>query len=700
MRATGRSGPAPSAQLRRGPARRAIEAVYRKNRLPNYGVFDEVRYFEPGSGSLVIDVDGVPVGVTICEDVWEPGPPALDEAEAGARLIVNPSGSPYLRGKGADRERMFAERARAYGVPLAFCNLVGGQDELVFDGHSFVVDAGGGIVARAKQFEPDLLVWDLADGPGRIETPLGDHDEVYAALVLGVRDYARKNGFERALVGLSGGVDSALVAQIAADALGPDRLTCVVMPSPHSSAETQADARAIAANLGAECVELEIEPAMAAYEGDSERPLACRGSRGREHPGASSRQPADGALQRFGALVLATGNKSEMSVGYATLYGDMAGGLAVLKDVPKQLVYELVTHRNARDDAAIRAGIGALASPVGRAAPRSARRGLPAALRGAGPGPPGLRGARRGTRRPRDGRGFGRARERGHRPRRPRRVQAPPGAAGDPDHEQGVWARPTPADHQPVRWLMAARGIFVAPFDELADPRVIAELAASAESAGWDGFFVWDHVAYRAPTQAVADPWVALSAIACATERMRIGPLVTPLSRRRVHKVARETATLDLLSDGRLTLRRGLGSDNNGELEPFGEVVDPRERAQLLDEGLEALTGYWAGVFEPTPAQSPDPSVGRRSLAQAAPARACRALGRLLSDRAAGPRCARRGWPMAYASCAATSTATTSSSTCRPEPTRRRGRRRVRHGVSPSSVRPRRAKRSPQRSKI
>ncbi len=329
-----------------------IEAVYRKNRLPNYGVFDEVRYFEPGSGSLVIDVDGVPLGVTICEDVWEPGPPALDEAEAGARLIVNLSGSPYLRGKGADRERMFAERARAYGVPLAFCNLVGGQDELVFDGHSFVVDAGGEIVARGKQFEPDLLVWDLADGPGRIETPLGDHDEVYAALVLGVRDYARKNGFERALVGLSGGVDSALVAQIAADALGPGRLTCVVMPSPHSSAETQADARAIAANLGAECIELEIEPAMAAYEailGDHWRAEGVAA----ENIQARVRGSLLMALSNdSGALVLATGNKSEMSVGYATLYGDMAGGLAVLKDVPKQLVYELVTHRNARDGAA------------------------------------------------------------------------------------------------------------------------------------------------------------------------------------------------------------------------------------------------------------------------------------------------------------------------------------------------------------
>ncbi len=153
--------------------------------------------------------------------------------------------------------------------------------------------------------------------------------------------------------------------------------------------------------------------------------------------------------------------------------------------------------------------------------------------------------------------------------------------------------------------MAARRGIFVAPFDELADPRVIAELAQDAEAAGWDGFFLWDHVRYRAPTRAVGDPWIALSAIACATERIRIGPLVTPLSRRRVHKVARETATLDLLSVGRLTLGVGLGSDNNGELEPFGEVVDPRERARLLDEGLQALSGYWGGEFEPVPVQHP-----------------------------------------------------------------------------------------------
>jgi NAD+ synthase (glutamine-hydrolysing) len=327
-----------------------VETVYRKNRLPNYGVFDEVRYFEPGSGPALIEVDGVRVGLTICEDLWEPGPPASLEAEQGAQLIVNPSGSPYLRGKGPDRERMFAERARAYGVPIAFCNLVGGQDELVFDGHSFVVDAAGTVVARARQFEPDLLLWELGGGPGRISEPLDDLEEVYRALTLGVRDYVRKNGFERALVGLSGGIDSALVALIAADALGPENLTCVVMPSPHSSADTQADARAIATNLGAELIELPIATAMAAYDevlgghwsGDG---LAAENVQARIRGNLLMALAND-----RGALVLTTGNKSEMAVGYATLYGDMAGALAVIKDVPKQLVYALVSHRNARAD--------------------------------------------------------------------------------------------------------------------------------------------------------------------------------------------------------------------------------------------------------------------------------------------------------------------------------------------------------------
>jgi NAD+ synthase (glutamine-hydrolysing) len=326
-----------------------IDTVYRKNRLPNYGVFDEVRYFEPGSGPQLIDVDGVQVGLTICEDLWEPGPPASLEAEQGAQLIVNPSGSPYLRGKGAGRERMFGERARSYGVPIVFCNLVGGQDELVFDGHSFVVDPGGTIVARALQFQPDLLLWELGgDSDARVEAPLGDLDEVYSALVLGVRDYVRKNGFKRALIGLSGGIDSALVALVAADALGPENLTCVVMPSPHSSAHTQADARAIATNLGTELIELQIAAAMKAYDevlGDHWSGTGLPA----ENVQARIRGNLLMALSNDrGALVLTTGNKSEMAVGYATLYGDMAGALAVIKDVPKQLVYSLVEHRNAQ----------------------------------------------------------------------------------------------------------------------------------------------------------------------------------------------------------------------------------------------------------------------------------------------------------------------------------------------------------------
>jgi NAD+ synthase (glutamine-hydrolysing) len=338
-----------------------VSAIYRKIRLPNYAVFDEERYFEPGTDPLVHQIGGLPVGLTICEDVWLEGPPASLEAEAGAKLIVNPSGSPYLRAKASDRERMFADRARAYGVPFAFCNLVGGQDELVFDGASFVVDAGGRVVARAPQFEEHLLLWELGgEGPAELAEPLGDLDEVYAALCLGTADYVRKNGFEHVVVGLSGGIDSALVALIAVDALGPERVTCVVMPSPHSSGETQADARAIAANLGADLIELPIESAMGAYEqildADGSRPGPAEAGTGGAAPAyelaaeniqARIRGNLLMALSnRHGWLVLTTGNKSEMSVGYATLYGDMAGGLAVIKDVPKQLVYRLVARRN------------------------------------------------------------------------------------------------------------------------------------------------------------------------------------------------------------------------------------------------------------------------------------------------------------------------------------------------------------------
>ena len=324
-----------------------VEAIYRKQRLPNYAVFDERRYFEPGTDPVVVEVAGTAVGLTICEDVWEPGPPATEEAAGGARLIVNPSGSPYHRGKGRDREAMFARRARECGTAFAVCNLVGGQDELVFDGASFLMAPDGRVLARAKQFAEDLLVADLETG-GRLEEPMADAEEVYSALVTGLRDYVAKNGFERVLVAVSGGIDSALVALVAADALGGERMTGVVMPSPHSSGETQGDARAIVRNLGADLVEIPIEDAMASYEGALAGSLDGAGaSITAENLQARIRGNLMMALSNaHGWLVLTTGNKSEMSVGYATLYGDMAGGFAVIKDVPKTLVYELVRYRN------------------------------------------------------------------------------------------------------------------------------------------------------------------------------------------------------------------------------------------------------------------------------------------------------------------------------------------------------------------
>ncbi len=348
----------------------AVRGVYRKNRLPNYAVFDEQRYFVPGSEPLTIEAGGLEIGLTICEDVWVSGPPAQTEVERGAQLIANPSGSPYHRGKGRERIEMFAERSRAYGAGFAFCNLVGGQDELVFDGQSLVTGPDGEPIARAAQFEEELLVCEVPGGPGPMATPLSDLDEVYEALVLGLRDYVGKNGFGHVGVALSGGIDSALVAMLAADAVGPERLSCVVMPSPHSSHETQDDARTIAANLGCELIEIEIEPLMNGYE----RALAGFLNAGTAPAPGEDEQPRDPARpsepdlaaeniqarirgnlmmalsNRHGWLVLTTGNKSEMSVGYATLYGDMAGGFAVIKDVPKTLVYELVRRRSERAD--------------------------------------------------------------------------------------------------------------------------------------------------------------------------------------------------------------------------------------------------------------------------------------------------------------------------------------------------------------
>jgi NAD+ synthase (glutamine-hydrolysing) len=341
----------------------AIQTIYRKNRLPNYSVFDEQRYFVPGTEPQMIEAGGLSVGLTICEDVWLPGPPAQTEAEQGARLIANPSGSPYHRSKGREREAMFAERSRAYDAYFAFCNLVGGQDELVFDGQSLVTAPDGTVIARAAQFEEELLVCEVPHNePGPIAGPLPDLDEVYGALVLGLRDYVGKNGFKHVGLALSGGIDSALVALIAADAVGAERLSCVVMPSPHSSDETQQDARDIAANLGCELLEVPIEPVMESFDqalsGYLQEPEAAvprdptkpsEPDLTAENIQARIRGNLMMALSnRHGWLVLTTGNKSEMSVGYATLYGDMAGGFAVIKDVPKGLVYELTRRRNER----------------------------------------------------------------------------------------------------------------------------------------------------------------------------------------------------------------------------------------------------------------------------------------------------------------------------------------------------------------
>jgi NAD+ synthase (glutamine-hydrolysing) len=350
-----------------------IAAVYRKQRLPNYAVFDEQRYFTPGDEPMTVEIAGTRVGLTICEDCWVEGPPASQEAADGAELIINPSGSPYHRGKGAERVEMFAQRARSYGTAFALCNLVGGQDELLFDGDSLIFDADGRLVARGRQFEEELLVCELGGSePGPLTEPLPDLDEVYAALCLGLRDYVRKNGFRHVGLALSGGIDSALVALIAVDALGPEAVTCVVMPSPHSSSETQDDARRIASNLGTGLIEIPIEQMMGGYgealaeavgNFDGAAPVPGPGdparAAGPDLDVEKAQQLTEENLQarirgnlmmalsnRYGWLVLTTGNKSEMSVGYATLYGDMAGGFAVIKDVPKTLVYELVRNRN------------------------------------------------------------------------------------------------------------------------------------------------------------------------------------------------------------------------------------------------------------------------------------------------------------------------------------------------------------------
>jgi len=367
-----------------------VKALVKKRFLPNYGVFDEFRYFAPGHELFLFEHGDTSVGVTVCEDMWQPGPPATDLALAGAQLLVNISASPFHLGKDREREEMFRTRARDAAAYVAFCNTVGGQDELIFDGHSLVLDDEGTVLARAPGFEQALLVVDvdptavtarrltdarrraLAQDRGdlgavrrvRLAAPRAQHDTVTPAivpfgdeleqmrqaLVLGLSDYVRKNGFAEIVVGVSGGIDSALTAAVAAEAVGPERVHCVSMPSQYSSEGTRTDARRLAESLGCDFREIAIGPMVEAFG------TALAGSfSGREPDLTEENVQARirGTLlmalsNKFGWLLVATGNKSEMSVGYATLYGDMAGGFALLKDVYKTDVFRLSRYLNER----------------------------------------------------------------------------------------------------------------------------------------------------------------------------------------------------------------------------------------------------------------------------------------------------------------------------------------------------------------
>jgi NAD+ synthase (glutamine-hydrolysing) len=368
-----------------------VKAIYRKRFLPNYGVFDEYRYFAPARDLYLLELGEVLIGPTVCEDIWQPGPPATDLALAGAQLIANISASPFYVGKEREREQMLQTRARDNLCYVAFVNAVGGQDELIFDGHSVVLDDDGRVLARAPGFEETLLIVDVdpldavarrlrdlrrrtleaeRDQPeiplvhvgsprsqanGRpaetvVAPLLGDLEQMRLALELGLRDYVEKNGFGEIVIGVSGGIDSAVTAALAAEALGPDRVRCVSMPSRYSAEETRRDARLLAEALGTHFLELSIEPVFEAFLQVLAEPFGDRESDlTEENLQARIRGVLLMALSnKFGWLVVATGNKSELSVGYSTLYGDMAGGFALLKDVFKTDVFRLARHLNER----------------------------------------------------------------------------------------------------------------------------------------------------------------------------------------------------------------------------------------------------------------------------------------------------------------------------------------------------------------
>ncbi len=367
-----------------------LAGVYHKQFLPNYGVFDENRYFQAGREAPVFTLGETCFGVNICEDIWYPTGPTTRQALAGAELIVTINGSPFHAGKAHFRERMVATRAADDVVCLAFINMVGGQDELVFDGGSVIFNERGEVIARGRQFDEEMITADLdldavfrarlQDSRRRkdvlehdttvprialtplargrrphaiasaVAPPLPRVDEVFQALVTGTRDYVRKNGFKRVVIGLSGGIDSSLVAAIAVEALGRENVTGVTMPSPYSSRGTRDDARRLAKNLGMEFLRLPITPVFTAFKRTLTDPFkGLKEDVTEENIQARIRGTLlMGLSNKFGWLVLTTGNKSEIAVGYSTLYGDMAGGFAVIKDVPKTLVYALSRHVNAR----------------------------------------------------------------------------------------------------------------------------------------------------------------------------------------------------------------------------------------------------------------------------------------------------------------------------------------------------------------
>jgi NAD+ synthase (glutamine-hydrolysing) len=331
-----------------------IRGIYHKVLLPNYGVFDEDRYFVPGADpDRIWEIAGVPVGVSICEDIWLPDGPPQAQAQAGAKVLLNINASPFHRGKAVEREEMLAARARAAGTPVVYVNLIGGQDELVFDGASVVIAADGTVLHRSPQFAQDRFILDVStDGPATgtcCVTPLLDPtEEVYTALVTGLGDYCRKNGFSQVVIGLSGGIDSALTAAIAADALGGPNVWGITMPSRYSSEGSVSDSKALAANFGLRFDQIAMDDIFALYLKALE-PVFEGTESGVAEENIQSR--IRGALlmavsNKHGPMVVATGNKSEMAAGYATLYGDMAGGFAVLQDVFKTLVFDLARWRN------------------------------------------------------------------------------------------------------------------------------------------------------------------------------------------------------------------------------------------------------------------------------------------------------------------------------------------------------------------